>query len=302
MENQNNLNAIVARNKTLSDATLRRITQYRENGELNLLPNYSAANALKSAMLSLENVVDKKGNSALLVCTENSIATALLDTVVQGLDPGKKQCYYIVYGNKLVMQRSYFGDMHLAKSKNPDIYDIYADVVYEDDEFEYRKKCGRTEIVMHNQKLGNVNKDKIIAAYCTVEYKDGRENTTIMTIDEIKQAWSMSKSYPIDDNGKIKANSTHGRFPADMAMRTVIRKACKSLINSSDDSTLVINSIHRTSDEAVDSRLEYEINENSSINDVDTNEPPQTIDIDPNTGEVIGDYPEPPANSDVDPF
>lgn len=288
---------------SVTTEVLNKVTAYRQNGELCLPPNYSPENALKAAMLTLETVLDKNKRPALQICTKSSVALALLDTVVQGLDPGKKQCYYIVYGDKLTMQRSYFGDMHLAKSKNPDIFDIYADVVYEADEFEYRKKRGRTEIVTHNQKLGNVDKNKIIAAYCTVEYKDGRENTTIMTMDEIKQAWSMSKSYPIDEKGNIKANSTHGRFTADMAMKTVIRKACKPLINSSDDSTLVINSIYRTPDEAVDNRLEAEINEKSSINDVDTNEPSvPIIDVDPNTGEVIGNYPEPPANTAVDPY
>ena len=140
MENQPTNQQIIERNKTYSDATLRKVTEYVTGGQLHLPANYSAANALKAAMLSLENVTDRKGNPALLVCNPNSIATALLDTVVQGLDPGKKQCYYIVYGNKLTMQRSYFGDVHLAKAKNPEIYDIYADVVYQDDEFEYRKK------------------------------------------------------------------------------------------------------------------------------------------------------------------
>lgn len=296
MENQTNKptnQQIIERNKTYSDATLRKVTDYVTGGQLHLPANYSAANALKAAMLALENVTDKKGNPALLVCNPNSIATALLDTVVQGLDPGKKQCYYIVYGNKLTMQRSYFGDIHLAKAKNPDIFDIYADVVYEADEFEYRKKRGRTEIVTHNQKLSNVDKNKIVAAYCTVEYRDGRENTTIMTMTEIRQAWSMSKANPFAES------STHSKFPAEMAMKTVIRKACKPLINAADDSTLVMNSIYRTSDEAVDSRLEAEIEENSSINDVDTNDPPVIIDVNPDTGEVIADIAgETPAGDD----
>ena len=293
MENQTNKptnQQIIERNKTYPDATLRKVTGYVTSGQLHLPANYSAANALKAAMLTLDNVSDKKGNPALLVCNPNSIATALLDTVVQGLDPGKKQCYYIVYGNKLVMQRSYFGDMHLAKAKNPDIYDIYADVVYEADEFEYRKKRGRTEIVTHNQKLGNIDKSKIVAAYCTVEYRDGRENTTIMTMDEIRQAWSMSRANPFAEN------STHARFPAEMAKKTVTRKACKPLINAADDSTLVLESICRTSDEATDSRLDAEIEQNSSVNDVDVSpayegapmEGAQIIDVDPDTGEVIG--------------
>lgn len=277
---------------SMTRGVLLTVDKYREKGEIHLPPNYSVANAMKSAMLVLDTVTDKNKRPALAVCTQKSIWQALFDTVVQGLDPGKKQCYYIVYNDKLTMQRSYFGDMHLAKLKNPDIYDIYADVVYEADEFEYQKKRGRTEIVKHNQKLGNIDKNKIVAAYCTVEYKDGRENTTIMTIDEIKRAWSMSKAYPLDNEGNLKAGSTHAKFPGEMAMKTVIRKACKPLINSSDDSTLVMNSIYRTSDEAVDSRLEAEIEENSSINDVDTNDPPAPIiDVDPNTGEVVNEIP-----------
>ena len=289
MENrteQHNDTRIIERNRTYSDATLRKVTEYVTRGQLHLPANYSAPNALKSAMLALENVTDKKGTPALQVCRPDSIATALLDTVVQGLDPGKRQCYFIVYGDRLVMQRSYFGDIHLAKAKNPDIYDIYADVVYEADEFEYRKKRGRTEIVTHNQRLANIDKSRIVAAYCVVEYRDGRENATIMTIAEIRQSWSMSRANPFAEN------STHSRFPAEMAMKTVIRKACKPLINAADDSTLVMESICRTSDEATDSRLDAKIDRESSGRDVDIpagHNGVTAIDVDPGTGEVVDD-------------
>jgi recombination protein RecT len=88
--------------------------------------------------------------------------------VVQGLNPDKKQCYFIVYGNKLQMQRSYFGSMAVAKAVNPEIEDIYADVIYEGDEFEYCKVRGRNVVVKHIQTIENVKKDKIKAAYCSV--------------------------------------------------------------------------------------------------------------------------------------
>ncbi len=61
MENQTNKptnQQIIERNKTYPDATLRKVTGYVTSGQLHLPPNYSAANALKAAMLTLDNVSD----------------------------------------------------------------------------------------------------------------------------------------------------------------------------------------------------------------------------------------------------
>ena len=140
------------------------------------------------------------------------MANALLNMVVQGLNPAKKQCYFIVYGNQLVLQRSYFGSMHIAKTVDPNIKEIVPDVVYKDDVFSYGKERGRTVILKHEQKLENINKGQIIAAYCSVFYKDGTEQTTILTFDEIKQAWKQSQMIG-DEKGNVKDNSTHGSLP-----------------------------------------------------------------------------------------
>ena len=121
-----------------------------------------------------------------------------------------------------------------------------------------------------------------------------------MTMDEIRQAWSMSRANPFGEN------STHLRFPAEMAKKTVTRKACKPLINAADDSTLVLESICRTSDEATDSRLDAEIERSSSAHDVDIGEPydegTQIIDVDPNTGEVVGNGNSDGQASGTDPY
>ncbi len=70
---------------------------------------------MKSAWLILQAAVDKDKKPVLEVCSKNSIANALLDMVVQGLNPAKKQCYFIAYGNGLACQRSYFGTMAVTK-------------------------------------------------------------------------------------------------------------------------------------------------------------------------------------------
>jgi recombination protein RecT len=290
------------------------IRKFQITGELQFPENYSPENALKSAALILQETKDKNGNPVLSTCTRASIINALLSMVVQGLNLGKKQGYFIAYGNTLVFQRSYFGSMALAKRVCPDIVDIYADVVYAGDGFEYEKKHGKTVVTKHTQRIENVKKDEIIAAYATVLYKDGREESTIMTIDEIYQAWRQSKMNPFDEKGKLKTTSTHGKFTAEMCKKTVINRACKPIINSSDDSTLV--RFARQADEmATKAEVNEEIEENANKIPVDfsdyeeeeseqmDNESEESPTVDPDTGEVKEDTAEHLKQpEDKDPF
>lgn len=264
--------------RTITDVVAGKVKKFVANGELFFPENYSPENALKSAWLQLQETVDRNSKPALEVCTRDSVANALFDMVVQGLNPAKKQCYFIVYGSKLVLQRSYFGTMHIAKSVDPEIEDIVAEVVYEGDDFAYRKERGRTVISKHEQTLDNIDKTKIKAAYCSVFYRNGKEVTTIMTFSEIKQAWAMSRTNPIDDKGNVKASSTHGKFAADMCKKTVINRACKSIINSSNDSNLIINAYRNSDDEYTQAQVEQEISLNA-------NKTPLVVDED--TGEII---------------
>jgi recombination protein RecT len=251
------------------DIVTARVKQFQNNGELFFPPNYSPENALKSAWLMLQEVQDKNYKPALQVCTKESIANALLSMVVQGLNPDKKQCYFIVYGNKLQMQRSYFGSMTVAKAVDPDIEEIYADVVYEGDGFKYSKVRGRTTIVEHTQTIENVKKDKIIAAYCMVLYKSGKEESTIMTFDEIKQAWKQSKMGVFDDKGNLKSGGTHDKFTAEMCKKTVINRACKPIINSSDDSNLMARFAKQEYSEMAEADAEEEILDNANTEYID---------------------------------
>lgn len=76
--------------------------------------NYNVANALNSAYLILQDMTvrRKEGNEwvdkrALDVCTKQSIASSLMDMAVQALSPMKKQCYFVAFGDKLTLMRSY---------------------------------------------------------------------------------------------------------------------------------------------------------------------------------------------------
>ena len=279
------------------EAITKRVQQFINNGELTLPADYSPENAMKSAWLMLQETVDRDKRPALQVCTRESVYNALLGMAVQGLNPDKKQCYFIVYGNKLMCQRSYFGSMHVAKMVDPDIVDIYAQTVYADDEFEYEIRHGKEVVTKHVQKLQNINPDKIIGAYATIVYKDGRELSTVMTFDQIKQAWKQSQMKPVDDKGNIKAGSTHDKFTADMCKKTVINKACKYVINSSSDKSIVGRFAREMDAELKEAEIDQEITDNANQEFIDidytvTDATEATTDPEPEPAQ------EPPADDD----
>ena len=271
--------------KDVTNSVAQQVRGFVSAGSLQLPANYSAENALKEAALILPTIKDSNKIPVLQSCSEPSIKNALLSMAVQGLSPNKNQCYFIPYGETLTLQRSYFGSIAVAKrvSARP-IDEIYADVVYKNDVFEYEKKRGVTVITQHKQKIENVKKENIIAAYATVVYKDNSEASTIMSFDEIKQAWAQSAMKPIDDKGNIKKDSTHGKFMAEMCKKTVINKACKPIIDSSDDSNLIVRYAKQTDDERDAAEVDAEVQENANKVEADFTEVPDSID--PQTGEV----------------
>lgn len=258
--------------KDTVDVVASRIKEFQEKGEIHFPPNYSPENAMKSAWLQLQEIKDKNSKPALEVCTRDSIANALLDMVVQGLSPAKKQGYFIVYGNNLSFMRSYFGTMAVTKRLNG-VEDIFAQVIYEGDDFEFTIQRGTKKIVKHSQKLENIDINKIVGAYCTIIYGDGKEFTEIMTKKQIDQAWSKTK---------MKSNSVHREFPEEMAKRTVINRTCKLFANTSDDSDLLIESFNRSTEAEYaggpEEEAQHEIDENANT---------ESIDIQPDEYEVL---------------
>lgn len=289
--------------KDVVDIVTGKVREFTSAGELHFPPNYSVENAMKSAWLILQETKaktpEKQEMPALTYCTRDSIANALLDMVVMGLNPAKRQCYFIAYGKQLQCQKSYFGNIYLAKLADPEIEDVIGTTVYEGDEFEYFIHRGKTFIRKHVQSLGNVDKKRIVAAYATVLRKDGdasKEYSKIMTMDQIKQAWKQSKMYPIDDRGNIKTGSTHDKFTADMAEKTVINGICKQIINTSTDNYLVMEAYRKTEDAMVTAEANVTIQEkaNQEVIDITPTEIHETTAeevpmVDEATGEILED-------------
>lgn len=221
--------SVVKREENIVDSTLRRIQDMQNAGDLKLPANYSAPNALKAAWLILQDVKDMNKNLVLTSCTKESIAYALLNMVLQGLNPMKRQCSFIAYGNKLTLQREYQGTIALAKRVG--LKSVKANAVFEGDEFKYETngETGRKKVLQHEQSIDSLG-GNVKGAYAIVEYENGTIDTEIMSMKQIMQAWQQ---------GPTKGQSpAHKNFPDQMACKTVIGRALKSLINSSDDAAL----------------------------------------------------------------
>lgn len=208
----------------------------KQNENFIVPPNYSLGNALSNAYYELKN--SSSGN-LLSQCTDESIYISLLDMVAQGLSPAKKQCYFIKYGDKVQLRRSYFGTMKVVKELN-EVKDIWAGVIFEGDVFKSEIVNGRRRFVSHESDWENQD-NPIKGAYCIIKDINNEEYLTIMTKKQIDKAWS-----------KAKTKNVQIDFSDQMAMRTVINRAAKLFINTSNDSSYFVEALNRTTENEYD--------------------------------------------------
>jgi recombination protein RecT len=222
--------------KQMTDSTISTVIEKVElfkSGGLKLPKDYDAQGSMRLAFLMIQEVKDMNKQPALSVCTQVSVANALLEMVIKGLNPSKNQCYFIVYGNKLVMQDSYLGKLAQAK-RVAGIKHVIPFTLFEGDIFEWKIDylTGRKSIVNHETQFANQIQSKWTGAFAIKVYESGETDIEVMAKDEIIASWQM---------GKAKGNSpAHKNFPGEMAKKTVSNRCVKIDIGSSDDANLFI--------------------------------------------------------------
>lgn len=242
--------------RTMIDA---KVQEQMQKG-LDLPTNYSSSNALTVALLRLGDIKNRNNVPALQCCTPSSIIQSLMNMTVQGLTPAKDQCYFIVYGNQLQMQRSYFGTV--ASLKRLDIIkDVQAQVVHEGDEFAIDSDENFQTVVSKFKPNADCLDKPIKYAFAVVITSDNKRHFTIMTKKEIDASWSQAKT-----------NKVQLKFGQEMAKRTILNRAAKMYINTSDDSDLLADAINDTT------ANEYDDEDNSrrDVTPVEENSDDQT--------------------------
>lgn len=181
-------------------------------------PGYSVENALNSAYLMLKQATDKNDKALLEVCTSESVVNSLMSMATQGLNPIKKQCYFIAMGNKCTLMPSYFGTLSMVKRVANVVREPIANVIYKGDVFEYEfdVETGEKRITKHEQKLEDINVNNIVGAY-TIIKTDKQTVIEVMNVNQIKASWEMGAA-----KGGSKA---HTRFGDEMAKKTVLNRA-----------------------------------------------------------------------------
>lgn len=222
----------------------------------------SVTELIKTESQQIQLIVNEQ-DKKLMSCNDTSKANALLDMVTQGLNPAKNQCYFIPYGNKMQLQRSYHGNVMMLK-RDAGAQDVVAQVIYKGDTFKQEMgETGRIKAIKHEQDFFNIDKENIIGAYCTIVFNDGRDNyIEVMTIEQIKQAWMQSSM--IKDEKALQNSKTHNNFKEEMAKKTVINRAAKRYINTSTDSNLfkyAQESEQRQRKEVLDAEVEENANQ-----------------------------------------
>ena len=237
--------------KTLADNVQNRVNELVQQGRLNLPQDYSVGNSVSSAWLILQNTVDKNKVSVLKSCTQASIANSLLNMAILGLNPAKQQGYFIAYGNQLSWFTSYFG-MQAAVSRIKGYEDLpRATLIYDGDKVELgHDEFGEECITNHETCWENKQKGVITGAYATIKF-NGHTRTQVMTMKEIRESWSMSKT-----------NKDHKEFTGEFAKRTVLNRLLKNILKTSTDDDLVAEKMIETENQ------HYEFDKSNVVEEV----------------------------------
>ena len=160
-------------------------------------------------------------NPALLECSQESMALALIEVGSIGLEPTGVlgQAYLVPYYNKntgqkeVQLQVGYRGMAELVY-RGGKVYDIDPQVVHEGDEFEY--SLGLQPVLRHVPSDGE---GTLTHAYAVARYTNGQSKFVVLTREEVL---------------KIKAASKGRGGPwvdweSEMWKKSAVRRICKSL-------------------------------------------------------------------------
>lgn len=223
--------------KNITDKVFNTLSVYQSQGSVNFPQNYSVGNALKSAWLIYQQ------DAKLQACDPNSVANALLDMCIGGLNPSKSQCYFVPMGNKCTLMTSYFGKQTMVK-RIKGVKDVRADVIYRDTKYELIVDVfGNDDIqITEPCPLDKRKNENIIGAWARIILDPkifGTESfVAIMTLEDIQNAFNMGNA-----KGASKA---HKSFLNEMAKKTAINRCIKNFVNTRDDQDIIIDVLNRT--------------------------------------------------------
>ena len=198
--------------------------EYVKSNNIILGKEYDLAKAMNSLYLNLLQVKDKNQKPALEVCSEVTIREAVMDCVNKELNVSKAQGYYIVYGDKLQFQPSYFGLSKMARDYAG--VNIMSNVIRDGEDADVESRIDGSLVIHHKPNIKCLN-NKIVAVYAVAtDVSSGRVvNSDIMSTEEAKKSLAKSKT-----GGTVAKEFEH-----EMLRKVVERRLAKHFINKSSD-------------------------------------------------------------------
>ena len=149
-----------------------------------------------------------------------SVFSSILTCAEFGLSPTSQmgEAWLIPYGKECQFQIGYQG---LAKIlyKNPDVQNITAESVYENDEFHY--SLGLSPNLTHTPATSN--RGNLVAVYCVVRFREQDPIFKVMSVEELQEIQKLSKA----GNRSIWFSKTD---PQNwMLKKTCFKQLCKML-------------------------------------------------------------------------
>lgn len=145
-------------------------------------------------------------------CTPQSFFQCLLDLSALGLEPDGRRAHLIPYKDQCTLIVDYKGMVELIM-RSGNVSSIHADVVCENDVFEYDLGQVKAHKIDFRKPRGEV-----YAAYCVIENKDGSRRCEVMSKEEIESVRKRSRAA---NNGPWVTDWS------EMAKKTVFRRASK---------------------------------------------------------------------------
>lgn len=173
-------------------------------------------------------------NPKLLQCTQSSLFSCLLDCSQLGLEPDGRKAHLIPYEDKkkqitvCTLIIDYKGLVDLAR-RSGQISDIHADIVCENDEFDY--SYGNDGRLYHKPALSE--RGKILGAYSFVKLKDGSVSYEVMGLVEVHAIRDRSQGWKAFKAGYAKS-AIWDTDESEMIKKTVFRRHSKWLPLSSE--------------------------------------------------------------------
>lgn len=203
------------------EALRQALTQMRDQFEYALPKHIPSDRFIRTVMTAVQNTPD------LLAADRNSLYSSCMKAAQDGLIPDGNEAALVLYkekGRPVVRYLPMYQGILKKVRNTKELASISAHVVYENDAFEFI--LGDEERIVHKPAPVGQDRGKPIGAYAIGRLKDGSIQREFMSLEDLKAIENVSKA------------SYEGRpwqaWWDQMAKKTVLRRLCKLLPQSSD--------------------------------------------------------------------